>query len=260
VDAFQALPGHGASARVDRQLVLLGHARLMRERGVSLDGLAGEAERLEAAGKTPVFVAVDGRLQGFIAAADVVKPEAAATVAALHRLGLEVVMLTGDSRRTAEAIARQLGVDRVLAEVLPDAKAAEIARLQAGGRLVAMVGDGINDAPALAQADVGIAMGAGTDVALEAAPVTLLSGDLRGLVTAIQLSRSTLRVIRENLGWAFGYNLVLIPVAAGVLYPLLGPAGLLSPILAGAAMALSSVSVVANSLRLKGFRPMPVQP
>jgi Cu+-exporting ATPase len=201
---------------------------------------------------------VDGKIRGFLAAADLVKPEAAATVAALRRLGIEVVMLTGDSRRTAETIARQLGVDRVLAEVRPDAKAAEIARLQAGGRLIAMVGDGINDAPALAQADVGIAMGAGTDVALEAAAVTLLSGDLRGVVTALQLSRSTLRVIRENLVWAFGYNLVLIPVAAGVLYPVLGAAGLLSPILAGAAMALSSVSVVMNSLRLKRFRPTPL--
>jgi Cu+-exporting ATPase len=254
-EAFEALPGHGASARVDGRLVVLGHAQLMSERGVSLDGLANEAERLEAAGKTPVFVAVDGKIHGLLAAADLVKPEAAATVAALRRLGIEVVMLTGDSRRTAEAVARELGVDRVLAEVRPDAKAAEIARLQAGSRPVAMVGDGINDAPALAQADVGIAMGAGTDVALEAAAVTLLSGDLRGVVTAVELSRSTLRVIRENLGWAFGYNIVLIPVAAGVLYPVLGAAGLLSPMLAGAAMALSSVSVVMNSLRLKRFRP-----
>src|SRR5262249_7454371 len=169
------------------------------------------------------------------------------------RLGIEVVMLTGDSRRAGEAIGRQAGVDRVVAEVLPADKAAEVARLQAGGRLVAMGGDGVNDAPALARADVGIARGSGTDVAVEAADVTLLAGDLRGLVTAIELSRATLRVVRQNLGWAFGYNVVLIPVAAGLLYPVSGT--LLSPIFAGAAMALSSVSVVMNSLRLQPFRP-----
>jgi P-type Cu+ transporter len=254
---FEALPGHGVTARVDGRPVLLGHARLMAERGLALDGLAKEAERLETEGKTAVFVAVAGEVRGLIAVADVLKPEAAATVAALRRLGIEVLMLTGDARRTAEAIGRQAGVDRVLAEVLPDGKAAEVEHLQAGGRLVAMVGDGINDAPALARADVGIAMGSGTDVALEAADVTLLSGDLRAVLAAIALSRATLRVIKQNLGWAFGYNLLLLPVAAGLLYPLLGEAGLLSPIYAGAAMALSSVSVVTNSLRLRRFRPPP---
>ena len=259
-EAFEALPGHGVTARVGGRAVLLGHARLMAERGIALDGLGKEAERLETDGKTPVFVAVDGDVRGLLAVADVLKPEAAATVAALRRLGIEVVMLTGDSRRTAEAIARQAGVDRVLAEVLPGAKAAEVARLQGAGRLVAMVGDGINDAPALAQADVGIAMGSGTDVALEAAEVTLLSGDLRAVVHAIALSRATLRVIRQNLGWAFGYNVLLLPLAAGLLYPVLGAAGLLSPIYAGAAMALSSVSVVTNSLRLRRFRPVTAGP
>jgi Cu+-exporting ATPase len=252
---FEALPGHGVTARVGGRAVLLGHGRLMAERGIALDGLAKEAERLESEGKTAVFLAVDGQARGLLAVADVLKPEAPAAVAALRHLGLEVVMLTGDARRPAEAIARQAGVDRVLAEVRPEDKAAEVGRLQAEGRLVAMVGDGINDAPALAQADVGIAMGSGTDVALEAAAVTLLGGDLRAVLAAIELSRATLRVIRQNLGWAFGYNVLLLPVAAGLLYPLAGPAGLLSPIYAGAAMALSSVSVVTNSLRLRRVRP-----
>jgi Cu+-exporting ATPase len=257
---FEALPGHGVTARVEGRSVVLGHARQMTERGLALDGLATEAERLEAEGKTTVFVAVAGAIRGLVAVADVLKPEAAATVAALHRLGIEVVMLTGDARRTAEAIGRQAGVDRVLAEVPPEGKADEVERLQAGGRLVAMVGDGINDAPSIARADVGIAMGSGTDVALEAADVTLLSGDLRAVVATIALSRATLRVIKQNLGWAFGYNLLLLPVAAGVLYPLLGEAGLLAPIYAGAAMALSSVSVVTNSLRLRRFRPPAIGP
>jgi Cu+-exporting ATPase len=254
-DAFEALPGRGVAVRLAGRAVLLGHARLMAERGVAVGGFAKEAERLEAEGKTPVFVAVGAEVLGLLAVADVPKPEAPAAIAALRRLGLEVVMLTGDSRRTAEAIARPLGIGHVVAEVLPADKAAEIGRLQAGGRLVAMVGDGINDAPALARADVGIAMGTGTDVAVEAAEITLLTGDLRAVVAAVELSRATLRVVRQNLGWAFGYNVVLLPVAAGVLYPLLGPAGLLSPIYAGAAMALSSVSVVTNSLRLRRFRP-----
>jgi Cu+-exporting ATPase len=200
-----------------------------------------------------VYVAFAGRAHGLVAVADVLKPEARAAVAALKALGVEVAMLTGDTRLTAEAIARDAGIDRVMAEVLPEQKAAEIKRLQEGLRIVAMVGDGINDAPALAQADVGIAMGSGTDVAIEAADITLMRGDLRGVVTAVELSRRTIRIIKENLAWAFGYNIVLVPVAAGVLYPLWGV--LLSPILAGLAMALSSVSVVANSLRLKRFHP-----
>jgi Cu+-exporting ATPase len=267
-EAFEASPGHGVQARVGGRSVILGHARFMAGLGVELDGLAKEAERLESDGKTPVFVAVDRRVRGLIAVADVLKPDAAATVAALRGLGLEVVMLTGDARRTAEAVGRQVGVSRVLAEVLPGQKADEVGRLQGEGRLVAMVGDGINDAPALARADVGIAVGSGADVALEAADVTLLGEGLQGLVTAIALSRATFSVIRQNLGWAFGYNVVLLPVAAGVLFPLfgaggvpaplrpiLGDSGLLSPILAGLAMACSSVSVVTNSLRLKRFRP-----
>ncbi len=256
VRGFEAIPGHGVRAEVAGRTVLLGSGRLMAEHGVALDGLPKEAERLQAEGKTAMFVAAAGEALGLIAVADVLKPEAAAAVAALRRLGIETVMLTGDHRRTAEAIARQVGVDRVLAEVLPADKAREVTALQAGGKAVAMVGDGINDAPALVQADVGIAIGSGTDVAMEAADLTLMRGDLRGLVTAVELSRRTIRIIRENLGWAFGYNTILIPVAAGVLYPVWGI--LLSPILAGAAMALSSVSVVTNSLRLKRFRPSPV--
>jgi Cu+-exporting ATPase len=252
VSEFAAVPGQGVDALAPDGRILLGNARMMAARGIDVTGLEARARELAQDGKSSVYVAFAGEALGLIAVADVLKPEARGAVAALHALGLKVVMLTGDMRLTGEAIARQAGIDRVLAEILPDQKAAEVKRLQEGGRLVAMVGDGINDAPALAQADVGIAMGSGTDVAIEAADVTLIRGDLRGVVTAVLLSRRTIRIIKENLGWAFGYNLVLVPVAAGVLYPVWGI--LLSPILAGAAMALSSVSVVANSLRLKRFR------
>jgi Cu+-exporting ATPase len=224
---------------------------MMQARGLDVAELEPVARRLAAEGKSVVYVAFAGETHGLVAVADVLKPDARAAVAALKALGIEVAMLTGDTRLTGEAIARQAGIDRVLAEVVPEQKAAEIKRLQGQGRLVAMVGDGINDAPALAQADVGIAMGSGTDVAIEAADVTLMRGNLHGVVTAVELSRRTIRIIKENLGWAFGYNIVLVPVAAGALYPLWGV--LLSPILAGLAMALSSVSVVANSLRLKRF-------
>ncbi len=247
---FVALPGRGVRARLERNgqshHVLLGNGLLMREERLSLDGITSHAERLSGEGKTPMFVAVDGRVVGLIAVADTVKAESAEAVSALKKMRLEVVMITGDNHRTAQAIARQVGVDRVSAEVLPEGKAQEVKKLQEQGKIVAMVGDGINDAPALAQADVGIAIGTGTDVAIEAADITLVSGDLRGVVTAIALSRATIRNVKQNLFWAFIYNVVLIPLAAF---------GMLNPILAAAAMGLSSVSVVSNALRLRWFRP-----
>ena len=249
---FVTVPGQGVDALASEGRVLIGNRALMDARGVEIDTLEPRAVALAADGKTVVYVALAGQALGLLAVADVLKPGAADAVAALRAGGREVVMLTGDHRVTALAIARQAGIDRVLAEVQPDAKAREVGTLQAGGRAVAMVGDGINDAPALAQADVGIAMGSGTDVAIEAADVTLMRGDLAGVLVAVALSRRTMRIVKQNLAWAFGYNVVLIPVAAGLLYPLGG--GLLSPILAGAAMAFSSVSVVTNSLRLKRWR------
>jgi Cu+-exporting ATPase len=253
VTGFTTVPGQGIDAMAPDGRVLLGNRTMMDARGIDVPDVAQRAaERLSAEGKTVMHLAFAGRLVGLIAAADVLKPDAPTAVARLHAFGVEVVMLTGDHRTTAEAIARQAGIDRVLAQVLPEDKAREVKRLQ-HGRLVAMVGDGINDAPALAQADVGMAMGAGTDVAIEAADVTLMRGDLAGVVDALDLSRRTIRIIKENLVWAFGYNVVLVPVAAGALYPLWGV--LLSPMLAGAAMAFSSVSVVTNSLRLKRWAP-----
>jgi len=232
--------------------LLLGNRRLLDERGFTLGDLEGRAEYLAEEGKTPMFVVADGVVVGMIGVADVLKPDSIEAVRSLEDLGLEVYMLTGDNRRTAEAIARQAGIRNVLAEVLPERKAQAVKDLQAAGKVVAMVGDGINDAPALAQADIGIAIGTGTDVAMETSDITLIRGDLTPIGTAFRLSRATMRVIKQNLVWAFGYNIALIPVAAGVLYPAFGI--LLDPVYAAVAMALSSVSVLSNSLRLRRFR------
>jgi Cu+-exporting ATPase len=238
---------------IDSRKILLGNLRLMEEKKVRLNGLAERAEQLSGQGKTPMFLAVDGQGAGIIAVADTLKENSRAAVETLHRMGLEVVMLTGDNQRTAKAVANQIGIDRVIAEVVPEMKAEEIRRLQSEGKKVGMVGDGINDAPALAQANVGIAIGTGTDVAMESSDITLIGGDLRGVVTAIALSKATIRNIKQNLFWAFAYNTILIPVAAGVLFPFFGI--LLNPIFAAGAMAFSSVTVVSNALRLRRFKP-----
>jgi Cu+-exporting ATPase len=248
-DAFQSHTGRGATAVVDGSALAVGNLRLMQEWAIDPTPLAAEAEALAARGRTPMFVAADGKLAGLVAVADPVKPTSRAAIERLKAMGLEVVLLTGDHRATAEAVAREAGIARVVAEVLPEGKVEEVRRLQGAGRVVAMVGDGINDAPALAQADVGIAIGTGTDIAAEAGDVVLMRGDLAGVATAIQLSRRTMRTMKQNLFWAFIYNVIGIPVAAGALYPAFGV--LLSPILASAAMAFSSVSVVSNSLRLR---------
>ncbi len=248
---FRSSAGFGVSARVAEREVSVGADRFMLELGLDVAPFAAVAERLGDAGRTPIYAAIDGRLAAVLAVADPLKESSRAAIAALHRAGLRVAMISGDNRRTAAAIARELGIDEVQAEVLPDGKVDAVRALQAEGRRVAFVGDGINDAPALAQADVGIAIGTGTDVAIEAADVVLMSEDLRNVANAIDLSHATLRNIRQNLFWAFGYNASLIPVAAGVLWPLFGI--LLSPIFAAAAMAASSVCVVTNALRLKRF-------
>ncbi len=255
VVAFHSVTGKGIEAEIDGQSVAIGNRALMDQLGVSLDGLSSRTEELARGGATPMYVALEGRAAGLIAVADTLKPESPEAIEELTALGLEVWMLTGDNRATAEAIARDVGIapDHVLAEVLPEEKSAKVTALQAQGKTVAMVGDGINDAPALAQADLGIAIGTGTDVAIAASDITLIGGDLRTIVTAIALSRKTVGTIKQGLFWAFGYNVVLIPVAMGLLWPLFGI--LLNPVLAAAAMAMSSVSVVTNALRLRGFRP-----
>ena len=265
---FQAIPGQGIRARVNGDTVYFGNQTLMEAGSVDLDGLMDKAGELASQGKTPMFLAADNTALGIIAVADRLKPDARDSVARLQRLGLEVVMLTGDNTQTAMAIAEQLGVDSVQAEVLPENKVEVIRRLQSEGKVVAMVGDGINDAPALTQADVGMAMGTGTDVAMESADVTLMGGNVGSVITAINLSRQTIKTIRQNLFWAFFYNVLLIPVAAGVLYPVFdalggvpggldfffGDRGFLNPVLAALAMAFSSVTVVTNSLRLRRAR------
>ena len=252
-EAFNAIPGRGIEVAIDGAKTLIGNKKLMDERGISLLELAKESDRLAGEGKTPMYVALDGKIAGIIAVADVVKESSAKAIRKLNEMGIEVAMITGDNAKTAEAIAKQVGITRVLAEVLPQDKSSEVKKLQAEGRKVAMVGDGINDAPALTQADVGIAIGSGTDVAMESADIVLMKSDLMDVPTAIQLSKSTIRNIKQNLFWAFGYNTAGIPIAAGLLYLFGGP--LLNPVIAAGAMALSSVSVLTNALRLKRFKP-----
>lgn len=253
VESFDAIPGHGVSATIEGRHVLIGNLKLMNREGVGIGNFEDPMKSLANDGKTPMYVALDGKLAGIIAVADTVKEGSKSAIAAMKRMGLEVVMITGDNERTANAIARQVGVDRVLAEVLPQDKAFNVQKLQLEGKKVAMVGDGINDAPALAQADVGLAIGTGTDVAIEASDITLINGSLIGVVTAIQISRATMRNVYQNLFGAFIYNTAGLPIALGVLYPFFGI--LLSPLLAALAMSFSSVTVISNANRLKSWKP-----
>ncbi len=253
VETFAAIPGHGIEAVIDGKNILMGNIKLMKDRNLNIGKSEEDAERLAKEGKTPMYISVEGEITGIIAVADIVKESSEKAIANLHAMGIEVVMITGDNKNTAEAIAKQVGIDRALADVLPQDKAEQISLLQKEGKKVAMVGDGINDAPALAQADIGIAIGSGTDVAMESADIVLMRSDLMDVATAIKLSKSTIRNIKQNLFWAFFYNSVGIPVAAGLLYAFGGPK--LNPMIAAAAMSFSSVSVVSNALRLKGFKP-----
>jgi Cu+-exporting ATPase len=257
VEGFESVAGRGVQGSIGGQQVRVGTPRWFEELGINTATLTPLVERLEVAARSVAVVVVDGRMEGCFGVADPLKPTTAAAVAALGRLGLQVLMLSGDARRTAEVVAAQVGIERVIAEVRPADKASVIRKLQEQGEgPVAMVGDGINDAPALAQADVGIAMGTGTDVAIAASDITLISGNLAGVPAAIELSRAAMANIRQNLGFAFAYNVAGIPIAAGLLFPLTG--WLLSPMIAGAAMAFSSVSVVSNALRLRRFQPAPL--
>jgi Cu+-exporting ATPase len=254
---FKAFPGHGIRAKIDDKVIFLGNGKFMNDEGINTGGLSQKAEQLSGEGKTPMFVAADGAVLGIVAVADTLKDNSAAAIRALSMTGVETVMITGDNKRTAGAIAKQAGIDRVFAEVLPEEKAEEVRKLQSENKIVAMVGDGINDAPALAQADVGIAIGTGTDVAMEASDITLIGGDLKGVAASISLSKATIRNIKQNLFWAFAYNTILIPVAAGVLFPFFGI--LLNPMFAAAAMGMSSVTVVTNALRLRKIEIYPSQ-
>ncbi|MEQ2467048.1 heavy metal translocating P-type ATPase [Niallia hominis] len=251
--AFKAIPGHGIEVTIDGHHMLLGNRKLMDDRNISLGSLSKTSDDLASQGKTPMYITMNDKIAGIIAVADTVKENSVKAIQKLHKMGIEVAMITGDNKRTAEAIAKQVGIDRVLSEVLPEDKANEVKKLQDEGKKVAMVGDGINDAPALAQADVGIAIGSGTDVAMESADIVLMRSDLMDVPTAVELSRSTIRNIKENLFWAFGYNTAGIPFAMGIVFLFGGP--LLSPVIAAAAMSFSSVSVLLNALRLKRFKP-----
>jgi len=253
VTNFMALPGMGLEAEIDGDRVLLGNKKLMEEKSIPLAELESDFENLAQEGKTPVYIGINGSLSGIIGVADVIKPKSAKAIAELKEMGLDVIMITGDHKKTAEAIAKSVGIEHVLAGVLPEGKSIEVKRIQSTGKKVAMVGDGINDAPALVQGDIGIAIGSGTDVAIESADIVLMGNDLSDVVTAIKLSKRTIRTIKQNLFWAFGYNVIGIPIAAGVLYIFGGP--LLNPMFAAAAMSLSSVSVVSNALRIKNFSP-----
>lgn len=254
VESFKAIPGYGIEVRIDGNKIILGNRKLMIESKISLEKLEEVSNKLAEEGKTPMYIAIENKLSGIIAVADTVKENSKKAIESLHSMGIEVAMITGDNKRTAAAIARQVGIDRILAEVLPEDKANEVKKLQAEGKKVAMVGDGINDAPALAQADIGIAIGSGTDVAMESADIVLMRSDLMDVPTALQLSKKTIINIKQNLFWAFGYNILGIPVAMGVLHLFGGP--LLNPIIAALAMSFSSVSVLTNALRLKGFKPL----
>jgi Cu+-exporting ATPase len=256
VENFDSITGKGVRGKVDGREVAIGNAAMMEELGIAIGDLAARGDALTAAAKTVVFAAIDERIAGILAIADPIKSSTPAAISALHHEGIRVVMVTGDGQRTAEAVGKELGIDEVVAGVLPDQKVEVIERLQREGRVVAMAGDGINDAPALARATVGIAMGTGTDIAMESASVTLIKGDLRAILRALGLSRATMTNIRQNLFWAFAYNALGVPIAAGVLYPWTG--WLLSPMLAAAAMSFSSVTVIANALRLRGTR-LPVE-
>ena len=253
ISNFKAIPGHGIQVEIEGKVILLGNKKLMTENSIEIGDLGVKSDKLANEGKTPMYIAIKNKLEGIIAVADTVKPSSKEAIENLHKMGIKVAMITGDNKKTADAIAKQVGIDIVLAEVLPEDKANEVKKIQEKGSKVAMVGDGINDAPALAQADIGIAIGTGTDVAIESANIVLMKGDLKDVATAIKLSKATIRNIKQNLFWAFGYNVLGIPVAMGVLHIFGGP--LLNPMIGAAAMSLSSVSVLANALRLRGFNP-----